>query len=76
MKKLLNFILLVLSSITVYSQVDYRKVYEYGEYQENWAKVKSITGTYGFVDKSGNEIVEPINTLKQIESKHYKIVTK
>jgi hypothetical protein len=55
---------------------NYSKIGKFNEIEEGLALVKSVVGTYGFVDKKGNEIVEPIYSIEQIESKHYKIVTK
>lgn len=52
---------LLFSSVS-YGQTGYKKVYKPGEYQQNWSLVKSITGTYGFIDQSGKEVVHPIYT--------------
>ncbi|WP_130733853.1 WG repeat-containing protein [Flavobacterium sp. J27] len=38
----------------------YKKVYPYDVYQKDWALVKTITNTYGFIDRNGNELVSPI----------------
>ncbi len=38
----------------------YKKISRYDEYKKDWAMVKTIANTYGFIDKSGNEVVPPI----------------
>lgn len=57
-----NFVclLFVLISLSGYAQKRYKKVYPYGKYQPNWAMVKTIAGTYGFIDREGNEVVPAI----------------
>lgn len=42
------------------AQEGYKKVYAYDEYQHDWAKVKTIAGTYGFIDRSRGLVVEPV----------------
>ncbi|WP_177179752.1 WG repeat-containing protein [Cyclobacterium xiamenense] len=37
----------------------YEKIYQFGEFQEDWALVE-IGGLFGFVDKDGNEVVKPV----------------
>lgn len=61
MKKTLLFLLL-LTAISVSAQIPsyYKKVYEYNVYHKDWALVKTVTGTYGFIDRSGKEIVPAI----------------
>lgn len=58
LKQLLIGVLLF-SSVS-YGQTGYKKVYKSGEYQPNWSLVKTIAGTYGFIDESGKEVVHPI----------------
>lgn len=58
LKQLLIGVLLF-SSVS-YGQTGYKKVYKSGEYRQDWSLVKTITGTYGFIDKSGKEVVHPI----------------
>ena len=61
MKKTLIFLFLLIS-IAVSSQnvSHYKKVYDYDVYQKDWAMVKTVAGTYGFINRSGKEIVPAI----------------
>jgi hypothetical protein len=38
----------------------YKKQFPYDVYQKGWAKVKSITGNYGFIDTNGKEVVPTV----------------
>jgi stage V sporulation protein SpoVS len=61
MKKTILFLfLLTVISISAQNTTNYKKVYDYNEYHKDWALVKSIAGTYGFIDRSGKEIVPAI----------------
>ena len=55
-------LLFLLTAISVSSQKlpQYKKVYDYGEYQNDWAKVKTNAGTYGFIDRNGKLVVPVI----------------
>ena len=61
MKKIILFLFL-LTAISGSAQTPshYKKIYDYNEYHKDWALVKSIAGTYGFIDRSGKEIVPAI----------------
>ena len=58
MKKAL--FVLMFTSLSVSSFAQYKKVYAYGDYQKNWALVKTSSGTYGFIDQNKKQIVTPI----------------
>lgn len=60
MKKILLILLLVSVTFYVSAQNGYQKKYPYDEYNKDWALVKTVSGTYGFVDKSGKAVVPPI----------------
>ena len=60
MKNKLMILMLILITNLSYSQNGYKRVYDYDEYRKDWALVKTITGTYGFIDKSGKIVVQPI----------------
>ena len=60
MKNKLLILLLILISSLGYSQNNYKKIYKYNEYQNDWALVKDITGNYGFIDRNGKEVVPTI----------------
>lgn len=49
-----------LTFLPLYGQKEYARIYRYDTYQQDWAKVKSICGTFGFIDRSGKIIVEPV----------------
>lgn len=42
------------------SMTHYKKVYSFDAHHQNWALVKTVAGTYGFVDKNGKEIVPAV----------------
>lgn len=62
MKKTVFILLLFLTfnSFAQKSTSHYKKVYDYDEYHKDWALVKTIAGTYGFINREGNEIVPAI----------------
>ncbi|MFD1015728.1 hypothetical protein ACFQ13_07365, partial [Winogradskyella rapida] len=39
------------------NQNGYKRIYKYGDYQKNWALVKSITGHYGIINQNGEIII-------------------
>jgi hypothetical protein len=45
MKNKLFLLLLILTTTLSFSQNGYKRIYKYGEYQKDWALVKTITGT-------------------------------
>ena len=59
--KLITMLFIAVSSIC-FAQNGYKKVYKYGDYNKDWALVKTISGTYGFIDRNGVKVVEPIYT--------------
>ncbi|WP_298117063.1 WG repeat-containing protein [Flavobacterium sp.] len=57
------FILLFFLAFNSYSQVvnsHYKKVYEFDVYQKDWALVKTVANTFGFINKENKEIVPAI----------------
>lgn len=38
----------------------YKKIYEFDEMRTNWAMVKTIANTYGFIDRNNKEVVPAI----------------
>lgn len=60
MKQAILVFLSVVSMSAGYSQSQYAKTYRYAVCQPNWAKVKTTNGLYGFIDRSGEEVVSPI----------------
>jgi len=60
MKKIFWMLLLVSVAFYVSAQNGYQKKYPYDDYNKGWALVKTVSGTYGFVDKSGKAVVPPI----------------
>jgi len=62
MKKLI-FILGLMFTFNSYAQKStdhYAKVFDYNVYHKDWALVKTIAKTYGFIDRNGTEIVPSI----------------
>ncbi len=60
MKALIISISFLFVSIGSFSQTGYKKVYKYDKHRKDWALVKTITGTYGFIDTSNKIVVQPI----------------
>ena len=62
MKKTVFILLLFLTfnSFAQKSSSHYKKVYNYDEYHKDWALVKTIAETYGFITRDGKEIVPAI----------------
>lgn len=60
MKRLiLLFSFLIFSSIA-FAQNSYQKTYAYNQYNKDWALVKTVSGTYGFIDRKGKAVVPAI----------------
>lgn len=59
MKLLFTGIAVAFATI-VFSQGAYKKVYKYGNYKSDWALVKTVSNTYGFMDRDGNLVVQPV----------------
>ncbi len=57
--KILLLLLLVLPMWS-FAQSKYKKVYAYDVYQKDWAMVKNGSGGYGFIDRSGKEVVPSV----------------
>ncbi|TBX69913.1 WG repeat-containing protein [Flavobacterium silvisoli] len=59
-----KYLLLLLLSVSLNGMAQeknhYKKVFNYGEYKTDWALVQNITGTYGFINKEGKEVVPAI----------------
>ncbi len=61
--KSIGFTLMLFFTINCLAQnstSNYKKVYEFGVQHKDWAKVKTVANTYGFIDKSGKEVVQAI----------------
>jgi ribosomal protein S24E len=58
-KSFLTLIFLVITTFC-FSQIQLKKIYKYDEYNKDWALIKSISDTYGFIDKNGKTVVQPI----------------
>ncbi|WP_298303911.1 WG repeat-containing protein [Flavobacterium sp.] len=57
------FILLFFLTFNSFSQVvnsNYKKVYEFDVYRKDWALVKTVANTFGFINKENKEIVPAI----------------
>lgn len=58
-KKIFTFFVITISFFC-FSQNGYKKIYKYDEYNKDWALVKTISGTYGFIDRNNKTVVQPI----------------
>jgi hypothetical protein len=54
------FLLISTSGIAQKSTTYYKKVYQYDVYKKDWALVKTVSNTYGFIDTNGYEVVQAI----------------
>lgn len=62
MKKNVLLLVFLIISVTSFAQKKYLKTYAYDDYNKDWALVKTNSSTYGFVDRKGNIVVQPIYT--------------
>ena len=55
-------ITLVFFAISTFSlaQSEYKKTGKYDEYNKDWALVKTIAGTYGFINRNNEIVVQPM----------------
>ena len=60
MKKRFFTLAFVVISTLCFAQNGYKKVSKYDEYNKDWALVKTISGTYGFINRKGETVVQPI----------------
>jgi len=63
MMRKIYFIFVMLISCVVFAQNSeskYKKVFEFGKHNKDWAMVETVTKTYGFIDADGKEVVMPI----------------
>ncbi|WP_396180717.1 WG repeat-containing protein [Flavobacterium sp.] len=61
--KSIGFTLVLFLTINCFAQSStshYKKVYKIDAHHQDWALVKTVANTYGFIDKSGKEIVQAI----------------
>lgn len=58
---MLTFLLVTLAAMS-FAQNRYKKVYKYDVYNTDWALFKTISGTYGFLDRRGEVAVQPVYT--------------
>jgi DUF438 domain-containing protein len=58
-EKIITLFIISISSFC-FSQNEYKKIYKYDEYKKDWALVKTISGTYGFIDRNKKTVVQPI----------------
>ena len=57
---LIIVLFLTLNCLAQNSTSHYKKVYQFDLHHQNWALVKTVANTYGFIDKSGKEVVQAI----------------
>jgi len=69
MRAILIVLFLIASSFS-FAQEGYKKVYEFGDYHKDWALVKTVSGTYGFIDKDKKVVVQPIYVKIEKFGKH------
>ncbi|MEE1944191.1 WG repeat-containing protein [Pedobacter sp. KR3-3] len=55
----LLFFFLLIGSVA-FAQNGYQKKYAYNQYNKDWALVKTVSGTYGFIDRDGKVVVPAI----------------
>lgn len=71
--KRLVFILLFFLTFNSYAQEvnsPYKKVYQFDEYHQDWALVKTVANTYGFINREYKEIVPAVySKIYSFESK-------
>lgn len=60
MRSKILLLLFMAMSFSALAQTGYKKVYKLNEYNKDWSLVKTVSGTYGFIDKGGKVIVQPI----------------
>ncbi len=53
-------LLLTMNCIAQNSTSHYKKVYPFDIYHKDWALVKTVADTYGFINKNGKEVVPTI----------------
>ena len=61
--KSIEFTLVLFLTINCFAQNStshYKKVYQFDTQHQDWALVKTVANTYGFIDKSGKEVVQAI----------------
>ena len=61
--KSIGFTLVLFLTINCFAQNStshYKKVYQFNAQHQDWALVKTVANTYGFIDTSGKEVVEAI----------------
>lgn len=60
MKKIFFTLVCIALSTICYAQNGYKKVSKLGVYNKDWALVKTINGTYGFINSNDETVVQPI----------------
>lgn len=60
MKRLTLLFSFLLISLMAFAQSSYQKIYAYNQYNKDWALVKTVSGTYGFIDRKGKAVVPAI----------------
>lgn len=60
MKKRFFTLALIIVSTLCFAQNGYKKVGKFDVYNKDWALVKTISGTYGFINWKGETVVQPI----------------
>jgi DUF438 domain-containing protein len=58
-RKILSLVCVFISTLCL-AQNGYKKTGNYDEYNKDWALVKTISGTYGFINRNNETVVEPI----------------
>ncbi|WBV60557.1 hypothetical protein PFY12_00210 [Chryseobacterium camelliae] len=51
-----NLIIIAFVFFSPLSFAQYQKIYKYDEYNKDWALVKTSSGTFGFIDRTGKEV--------------------
>lgn len=60
MKRLTLLFSFLLITLMAFAQSSYQKIYAYNQYNKDWALVKTVSGTYGFIDRKGKAVVPAI----------------
>ena len=60
MKKIIITLVFVLITTISFAQSKYKKTGKYDEYNKDWALIKTISGTYGFINRNNETVVQPI----------------
>ncbi len=59
-KSFISLVFIFAFSLAFAQKNGYAKIYNYGEFNKDWALVKTIANTYGFIGINGETVVQPI----------------